>query len=202
MNQAVPIRSAEEREARRKSRRAKTPFTGYFHNALRVADMEATRHFYEDVIGLPLTGCEVVDQEPGSGRATSYIHTFFELSDGSLVAFFQFDDPQHPYIKCQPSHMDHCAIAVRDEAAFWETTERVKTEGIKHFIVDHPDCLSNYIVDPDGRAFEIAFLRPNCIDGLDHEDAHEVLANWLKEHGGKQLIAPAVVGPAVAGGGQ
>src|SRR3984885_12547711 len=51
--------------------------------------LEATRKFYEDVIGLPLTAtwCES-DMLFGAERV--YCHCFFGLADDSALAFFQF----------------------------------------------------------------------------------------------------------------
>ena len=62
------------------------------HNAFVSKDLEATRHFYEDVLGFPLvaTWCE---QEELFGAVRTYCHCFFGLQDGSALAFFQFADP-------------------------------------------------------------------------------------------------------------
>ena len=62
------------------------------HTAYVTNDLEATRKFYEDVIGLPLvaTWCEV-DELFGAER--TYCHLFFGLGDGSALAFFKFANP-------------------------------------------------------------------------------------------------------------
>ena len=62
------------------------------HNAFVTEDQEATRAFYEDLIGLPLvaTWTEV---EELFGEERTYCHTFYGLGDGSALAFFQFADP-------------------------------------------------------------------------------------------------------------
>jgi catechol 2,3-dioxygenase-like lactoylglutathione lyase family enzyme len=48
------------------------------HHAFVVRDQEATRRFYEDVVGLPLvtTWCE--EEDFGDGP-TAYCHTFYQL---------------------------------------------------------------------------------------------------------------------------
>ena len=63
------------------------------HTAYVTRDLEATRAFYEDVIGLPLvaTWCEI-DELFGARRV--YCHLFFELADGGALAFFKFANPQ------------------------------------------------------------------------------------------------------------
>ncbi len=63
------------------------------HTAYVVKNLEVTRQFYEDIIGLPLvdTWCEV-DELFGSERV--YCHLFFGLADGSALAFFSFAKPE------------------------------------------------------------------------------------------------------------
>ena len=59
------------------------------HYAFLTKDQEATRAFYEDIIGLPLVATwSEADEIFGAHR--EYCHTFFALGDGSALAFFQF----------------------------------------------------------------------------------------------------------------
>ena len=61
------------------------------HTAAVTRDLEATRHFYEDLLGLPLiaTWCE---KETLLGKMRTYCHAFFGIGDGGALAFFQFAD--------------------------------------------------------------------------------------------------------------
>src|SRR5690349_19118543 len=63
------------------------------HTAFTSRDLEATRHFYEDIIGLPLvaTWCE---KDELFGKERVYCHCFFGLADGGALAFFQFADKE------------------------------------------------------------------------------------------------------------
>jgi catechol 2,3-dioxygenase-like lactoylglutathione lyase family enzyme len=88
--------------------------TRLHHNAYVSTNLEATRKFYEDIIGLPLvaTWCES-DELFGAER--TYCHLFFGLADGSALAFFQFANqgdqelfgPQMP-----PTPFHHIALNV------------------------------------------------------------------------------------------
>ena len=62
------------------------------HTAYVSRDLEATRKFYEEVIGLPLlaTWCE---KDVLFGAERTYCHLFFGLGDGGALAFFQFANP-------------------------------------------------------------------------------------------------------------
>jgi catechol 2,3-dioxygenase-like lactoylglutathione lyase family enzyme len=57
------------------------------HAAWVTLDSEATRHFYEDVLGVPLvaTWCEEMNGQ-------SYVHTFYAMRDGGALAFFEYAD--------------------------------------------------------------------------------------------------------------
>ncbi|MBL0966976.1 MAG: VOC family protein, partial [Blastomonas sp.] len=59
------------------------------HTAYTTRDLEATRAFYEDVLGFPLvaTYCE---KDELFGKERTYCHCFFAMKDGSALAFFQF----------------------------------------------------------------------------------------------------------------
>ena len=63
------------------------------HTAYVTKDLEATRHFYEDILGLPLiaTWCE---KDFLFGKERTYCHCFFGIGDGGALAFFQFADPE------------------------------------------------------------------------------------------------------------
>ena len=64
---------------------------GLHHNAYRCRDAEQTREFYEDFLGLPLANAFQIRQTK-SGRETKTLHAFFEMDDGSFLAFFEAPD--------------------------------------------------------------------------------------------------------------
>src|SRR6185312_7190727 len=87
------------------------------HNAYVTRDLEATRKFYEEVIGLPLvaTWCER-DELFGAERV--YCHLFFQLGDGGALAFFKFAKKEDeelfgPKMPASPFH--HIALNVDKE---------------------------------------------------------------------------------------
>src|SRR5262249_59368894 len=110
------------------------------HYAFPTKDQEATRAFYEDVIGLPLVATWS-EAEPlaGSESRSEYCHTFFELSDGSAIAFFQFADPADQarfdpdYI---PTHFRHIALNVTRDVQDG-IGERLTATGAPPRVVDH-----------------------------------------------------------------
>src|ERR1700760_2039758 len=91
--------------------------TRLHHNAFVTKDLEKTRQFYEDVLGIPLvaTWCET-DFLFGADR--TYCHCFFGLDDGSALAFFQFASKEDQELFDPPlpkSPFRHIALNVDPE---------------------------------------------------------------------------------------
>jgi catechol 2,3-dioxygenase-like lactoylglutathione lyase family enzyme len=152
------------------------------HHAYVVADQEATRHFYEDVLGMPLvaTWCE---REHIRGKEREYCHTFFSLADGSALAFFQFADADdyRELSASAPKSLNHVALAV-DREGQDELARRLDTHTVPYRVVDHGYCRSLYISDPDGLAVEFTC---DAVDAADinarrRVDAHTELSRWLQ----------------------
>ncbi len=151
------------------------------HNAFVVADQARTRHFYEDVLGMPLvaTWCEV---ENVRGKEREYCHTFFALADGSALAFFQFADAaDHAELaNSAPQSLNHIALEV-DAAGQADLIARLDTAEIRHRVVDHGYCRSLYVVDPDGLTveFTVDAADVEAINTRRQADAHDELNRWL-----------------------
>jgi glyoxylase I family protein len=151
------------------------------HHAFVVADQERTRHFYEDVLGMPLvaTWCE---REHLRGKEREYCHTFFSLADGSALAFFQFADADdHAELAAStPRSLNHVALAV-DGAGHDELIRRLEGHGLPYRVVDHGYCRSLYVSDPDGLAVEFTCDAANAeeIGAQRRADAHAELRRWL-----------------------
>jgi glyoxylase I family protein len=155
------------------------------HTAYVVKDLEATRHFYEDVLGFPLvaTWCE---QEELFGSERTYCHCFFALADGSALAFFQFADANDdaefgPPLPSSPFR--HIALNV-DTATQAELERRIAAAGFvepQTYILEHGYCRSVYVVDPDGMIVEFTLDAANAdqINALRLKDAHAELKRWL-----------------------
>ena len=81
------------------------------HWAYRCRDAEETRHFYEDILGLPLACVIKADTVPSTGEYCPYVHIFFEMADGSYVAFFDLGDGEATVPDPQtPAWVNHLAL--------------------------------------------------------------------------------------------
>src|SRR6516162_6098032 len=83
---------------------------GLHHNAYRCRDSEETRVFYEDFLGLRLVSAFEID--PGAaGQDVTALHTFFQMDDGSCLAFFEV--PGSPFEFKEQNALDlHIALGV------------------------------------------------------------------------------------------
>jgi catechol 2,3-dioxygenase-like lactoylglutathione lyase family enzyme len=147
--------------------------------------MEATRHFYEDLIGMPLvaTWCE---SDELFGKMRTYCHCFFGLDDGSALAFFQFADKSDadefgPKMPSTPFH--HIAVNVTPEVQR-QVEERVIAAGYtapQFYVLEHGYCRSIYITDPNGMILEMATDDPLAGPGAEarRKSAHDDLKRWL-----------------------
>lgn len=164
---------------------AKLP-TRLHHNAYVTNDMEATRKFYEEVIGLPLVATWSESDEL-FGAVRTYCHCFFGIGDGGALAFFQFEKPEDqeqfgPKMPFSPFH--HIALNV-DAETQEEIEERIKKAGYKEpqtFVLEHGYCRSVYIQDPNGLILEFTLDAPNAkeINKERLTKAHDDLKRWLK----------------------
>ena len=155
------------------------------HNAYVTKDQEATRAFYEDLIGLPLVATwSETDELFGAERV--YCHTFFGLGDGSALAFFQFANQEDADLfdpDLAPSPFRHIALKVsadlQDEIAKRLEDADWKPEGT--FVLEHGYCRSLYTEDPNGLLIEFTVDAP-AMESIAAEratSAHEELKKWL-----------------------
>ena len=86
---------------------------GLHHNAYRCRDSEETRQFYEDFLGLPLAEAFEI-KTTKSGRDTGVLHSFFEMADGSFLAFFEAPDMPFEF-KNQHDFDLHISLEVEPE---------------------------------------------------------------------------------------
>jgi glyoxylase I family protein len=166
------------------ARRSKIQVRRFHHHAFRTNDMEKTRQFYEDVLGMPMIGVFVETTDPVTEEPSNYIHAFFELADGSALAFFQFQEGlyKETAIRGNQDPFDHhIALEVDSQDAIFATRDRLQEHGIEHMLIDHGYCYSIYMHDPNGMQVEFTTKvdRTNEILEKHSKTAHEDLKKWL-----------------------
>ncbi len=156
---------------------------GLHHNAYRCRDSEATRRFYEEFLGLPLAQTLEI-KETKSGRPTHTLHTFYELDDGSYLAFFEA--PDRPFEFKQQHDFDlHIALEVTPEV-LGAMFAKGKAAGIEtRGISDHGFIDSIYFRDPNGYVIELTAKVAGMERDMDPKQNHarDILNGWQASKG-------------------
>ncbi len=151
------------------------------HYAYKARDAEETRHFYEDILGLPLYHIIQSDHVPSTGEYCPYTHFFFRLRDGSFVAFFDIGDDEKalpsPY---SPLWIDHSALRVDSARGLEDTTARLQAHGVEVLgVTDHHIFKSIYFFDPNGIRLELSAQLADAVQmARESTTAHARLAEW------------------------
>jgi catechol 2,3-dioxygenase-like lactoylglutathione lyase family enzyme len=155
------------------------------HSAYRCRDSEETRRFYEEFLGLRLAGSLQIT-ETKTGRNTAVLHTFYELDDGSYLAFFE--DPETPFdFKPQRDYDLHIALEV-DAAVLQPMLDKGRAAGIEtRGISDHHFIHSIYFRDPNGYVLELTAKMPNHAQLMDpaRNEARAILDRWQAAKGSR-----------------
>ncbi|SDR35193.1 Catechol 2,3-dioxygenase [Rhizobiales bacterium GAS191] len=160
------------------------PINGLHHFAYRCRDAEETRHFYEDILGLPLVHLVRADKVPSTGEDCPFVHIFFRMTDGSHIAFFDLGDN----VKAEPSPntpawVNHLALAVADRDELRRAKDKLEAAGIPVLgVTDHHFIESIYFFDPNGIRLELT----TDIGLTDYKagklaSAHAELDAWTQE---------------------
>lgn len=158
--------------------------TNMNHTAYRCRDAEQTRWFYEDVLGLTLAAALDFEEHSGAeGTPRKYMHLFFAMGDGNLVAFF--DDPDHVegdfFDKKMDGFNSHMAMEVDDEESLLAMKKRIQDVGITVIgPLDHDFAKSIYFYDPNGVQGELICKTGSFYDIMAKAGAaaHQSIDGW------------------------
>jgi len=151
------------------------------HVAYVTHDTASTVDFYTRVLHMELISCVIDDAIPSTGDPFPYIHLFFEMADGSTIAFFESLGlpPAAPATHPAYELFNHIALNVGSVEAVDRWAEHLRKEGVE-FIgpVDHGIIYSIYLHDPNNVRLE---LTTDVVPSWkEHEaDAEADVAAWI-----------------------
>jgi len=160
---------------------APAPIQQLHHYAYRARDAEETRHFYEDILGLPMYHIIQSDHVPSTGEYCPYTHFFFRLQDGSFIAFFDLGDDEAALPSPNtPPWVNHVAFRVNSVAELETMRTRLQAHGIEVIgVTDHHIFKSIYFFDPNGVRLELSAQVADEFQMLkESRDAHARLDAW------------------------
>ncbi len=140
-----------------------TPWRGFHHVALVTPDLDATIHFYQDVLGMQAG--DIMERQgrhcfisPGD---TWGLH-FFEYADADLLAQTEtvkrmLTEPEARFVFL-PGALQHMAFALPDEAAGLALRERLQAHGILVTEINTLGPIRNFLfMDNNGLMLEAAW---------------------------------------------
>jgi glyoxylase I family protein len=157
------------------------PIQQLHHFAYRARDAEETRHFYEDILGLPLYHIIQSDHVPSTGEYCPYTHFFFRLQDGSFIAFFDLGDDEAAAPSANtPLWVNHIAFRVDSLAELEDMKARLVSHGVDVIgVTDHHIFKSIYFFDPNGVRLELSAQVADEFQMLkESTTAHARLDEW------------------------
>jgi lactoylglutathione lyase len=134
-------------------------------------------------MGFKLVHAVRAEADPESGSRRPYLHTFFAMGNGEVIAFFDLDAPIPSAQDSLPRWVRHLALSVdsRETLAAWQAhlgRHGVKVSGP----IDHDGVwLSIYFGDPNGVTLELTY-QARALNADDAKQAAAMVAAWNAEH--------------------
>lgn len=171
-------------------------FQRLHHLAYRCRDAQRTVEFYTKVLGLKYVAGLLPPEsrssptwplnEPGQparkvvGDPADSIHIFFELGDGSYLAFFDVASAPEDADDRSPWWVKHVAFETDSMEKLLAAKARLEAHGVQVLgPKDHELCQSIYFMDPDGHRLEIAVRTETADTWKDlAREAPAKLAEW------------------------
>lgn len=158
------------------------------HAAFRCKDAKETVEFYTNILGLKFIHAMGEDHVPSTGAYSPHIHIFFQMEDGSCIAFFELPndtgaasgrDPQ------TPGWVQHFAFRVKDMDTLLQARDDMIAKGVDVLgPVNHDDFLQSiYFFDPSGHRLELSVHTATAeMDATFIAEAWPVLEHWNERH--------------------
>lgn len=137
---------------------------GWSHVNLATLDLNATRAFYEGILGFKAVRCDVIKVKEGG----EIRHVFFDTGDKQLISFMEprgvpgvpveFDGGLNRPLGL-PEGLYHFAFEADSQAGLEAKRAELIRKGVKVTpIVDHEWARSIYFKDPNGLLLEYSYL--------------------------------------------
>jgi len=156
------------------------------HAAYRCLDAKDTVEFYTKVLGLKFSHAMGEDHVPSTGVYSPHIHIFFQMEDGSCIAFFECpNDPGSVKDQGSPDWIQHFAFKVESMDVLLQAKKDLEQKGVKVLgPTNHDDFISSiYFFDPSGHRLELtADTCDKSMYPIFEAEAPKVLSLWDETH--------------------
>ena len=153
------------------------------HAAYQTTDTAATCRFYTEVMGFKLVAAVRGEGDPAAGTEKPFLHTFFAMRSGEVLAFFELEGVARPAPDGLPPWIRHIALSVdsHDELLAWR--KHLKQKGIEVTpVVDHDGVWNSiYFHDPNHVLLELTY-QSRALGDDDARNAERMVAEWSATH--------------------
>ena len=159
------------------------------HAAFRCRDAAETVRFYTEVLGLRFSHAMGEDHVPSTGKYSPHVHIFFEMEDGSHIAFFECPRDEGEASgrdPATPGWIQHFAFEVESVEVLLQAKKDLEAKGLNVVgPTNHDDFIESiYFFDPSGHRLELTAR--TCHDPVRLksfvDEAPQVLALWNETH--------------------
>jgi glyoxylase I family protein len=160
---------------------ADNPFRQVHHHVYACWDSEETRHFYEDILGMPLVATAVLE-DPLRKDGALYCQTFFEIARGNVLAFVEQTSLFHPKEFTARSGLHRrVALEVEGNATVRQFKRKLDAAGVANGLSHHRGSLCLRFNDPNGLTLEFMANIPASSEyqRASRASAHSDLRQWL-----------------------
>jgi glyoxylase I family protein len=167
----------------------------FHHVAFRCNDASETVKFYTEVLGLKFSHAVTNDIVGSTQEYSPHIHIFFELEDGSSIAFFEVPlSPPAMQDANTPSWVEHVAFRVQSMNDLLAGKKRLEDHGVEFLgpVNHYPHQYSIYFFDPNGIRLEFNLPAPSDAAAR-AAGAAEVLSGWEVRKKAKLIHADSTV---------
>jgi glyoxylase I family protein len=173
--------------------RAKNPLLHVDHFAFACRDPQATRDFYENLLGMPLVTALVFEDDIVM-KGETYCHFFFEMADGNFIAFFDHTGMfEEKDFEPKSGFHHHVAFEVSSDEMVQNYRRKLEAAGVPTNYIDHGQYHSIYFTDPNGINLEITF-KPEAtaeFEAKSRKIASDLFNDWLAKRDGARAASLA-----------
>lgn len=158
--------------------------TALNHVAYVTRDTSKTKRFYTEVLGLHLVGHAEEQRVGSTGEGGRFLHTFFQMGDGSCIAFFEIEGQTHDHHDSElPRWAPHLALSVNSRQDLDSALLRLHEHEVDVVgPVDHEGIWTSlYFFDPNGVRLELTH-QSRELSADDAEAAAAAVDAWAAEH--------------------
>ncbi len=162
------------------------------HAAYRCNNAQETMAFYTKVLGLKYSHAVRAEFVPSTKEYYPYLHIFFEMDDGSNIAFFEVpSQPTMGFDPNTPQWVQHFAMEIDGPEAQQAFMQRLEEHGVDYIgPIDHHFVQSIYFFDPNGHRLELTYRSYDPAEEPKFaQEAAELLEQWERDRKQNKLQA-------------